>query len=270
MTATKRLDIVRGLPGSGRSEVVAGLREATTVVLEPETLLPSELSPLSPVGESAVQSAGLELLDDSIRRGVAHIVVESSFPTAAHIRPFVQKALNSGHDVRWHEPATAWRLDPRELQQKTTMPVDMEELRFAAQSWESVESIEQVLASKTPNEDLAEAKSHLAELHELAESEAADPEDIADKKAHLFACHPKALARLHYLGYFDPDNREQVAIEYRFIRSLERGPEMRSDGPPDLSVEAMEAIAASVLSEAKSLGLTREPDLGSKPPTPGL
>jgi NEDD4-binding protein 2 len=148
----KRLIILRGLPGSGKSHLAKELvPELHAVVLSTDDFF----------------TMGDEYRFDPARLGHAHtwnqhrcvremfwdtrtIVIDNTNTQAWEAREYVKLAQMFSYEVEFMEPTTGWVKDPQECCNRCTHGVPLESIIKMAERYEENITVEQCLEAKAP------------------------------------------------------------------------------------------------------------------------
>lgn len=155
----KRLIVMRGVTGSGKSTKAASLVREYKELYDVEAKVFStdeffvrdgkyNWNPAA-VGHAHCwnQLRALQAMID----GEEVIIIDNTNTQAWECRPYVQAAVKLGYAVEIVEPGTPWAFDAEELARKTTHGVPLETVRAMLARWEKDLTVEKILAA-TPRE----------------------------------------------------------------------------------------------------------------------
>jgi predicted kinase len=263
----KRLDLVRGLPGSGRTTLARELAGDTGRIFSHEDDLPRLVHGLTPEGMSIADGECFMDTAEAMAGGANHIVVERVFGQVYTMRELARLAQARGYEVQIHEPQTEWARDPRGCLERTSRSISTEDMAFASSRWDHVHNVEQVLTTRTPTERINDAKDAWAELAHMKETGGAGTEEFSKKFEAFTDGYAAEIQHLHYLKFFDPAYQNQVKLEMADRYSRLRQPEAERrhfSTPADYELDAISAQVANMKS-GPAIAPVRKPsgpDLG--------
>ena len=239
----RRIHLVRGLPGSGRTTLARRIARSKAEVIASEDELPYPVSPVTPIGMAQADALSVAAAANALSNGVPLIVVERVFHQAYTMRPFARLAKRHGYDVEIHVPDTDWAHDYEACLQHTRRAVERTDMERFWRHWELVGTIDELLESQSPGERLLEAKRLLAETHYLMAAARGQSKAYQEKLALMTEDYEAEFAHLIYLGYFDGAYRHRVNQEFAHLLARTRieaqhGP----DSPAALRVVQQEIL----------------------------
>lgn len=145
----KRLVIMRGLPGSGKSTVARARSEAAKQKGIKSVVHSTDDYFLDCDGVYRFQGVWIKEAHEwnsanvkrSIRANYELIVVDNTHTQFWELKTYVILALEHGYEVEIAEPWTEWKFDVDTLVQKNTHDVPVEAITRMLKRWESTEDI---------------------------------------------------------------------------------------------------------------------------------
>ncbi len=227
---SKRVIIVRGYPGSGRTTRAVELGR-NGVVLSIEAFIPPT-APEDVFSSMEFAHASADLLaelNNRLSEGVDPIVVDMPGVRLWELKEVLVLAERNGYNVEVTDAGTPWSRNPPECAARTKYAISDQGWRWIVQRWETNPSRESIVASLSPDERLYNAKC-------LAAMGSYDP--VANTYLLFnFADEASELARTGFIGKgLESKERRrafirQMAAEGRVAPRLERLP------GPDISHE---------------------------------
>jgi hypothetical protein len=213
----KKLHLVRGLPGAGRTTLANLIASPAGQVIAGEDLLPLAVSPLSPLGAAQSDALSVTATAEAASREIPVIVVERTFARAYTLRPFARLAARNGYDLQIHTPHTDWANDWKACLERTNKPVSAPEMERTWRQWEEIDDVQTLMAVRSPSERLVDIKKLLADAEILRGPDQIPSPGYLDKLAYLSDNYPSELSHLNGIGWFDSQNRRRVNREYALL-----------------------------------------------------
>lgn len=144
----KKLTIVRGLPGSGKSTLTRQIYSDS---------VDQSLNPVILSTDDIFTSCGYYLYDADVSRyahlvnqakcnqaciaGIKHIIIDNTNINLSQISPYVDMAIKYHYDIEVIEPKNDWSKNVKECFKRTTHNVPLEIIQRMSDSWEDTESV---------------------------------------------------------------------------------------------------------------------------------
>lgn len=149
---TKRLIIMRGLPGSGKSTMVKTFTQQAsdkrlTCTVHSTDDFHLELKGglfeyvFKPDKLRYFHEQNLAHADTSMSMGVNVVIIDNTNTTWKEIKPYVEAGAKHGYDIEVTEPTTSWAKDPVECAKRNTHGVPLEAIQRMLDRWEKPDSI---------------------------------------------------------------------------------------------------------------------------------
>lgn len=150
----KKMYILRGLPGSGKS-TKANEIGANVNVFGSDSFWGDEYDfDESRIGEAHRWNQKRVL--DAINQNLSPIVVDNTNVSMYEFKPYVQMAIKHGYDIEFVEPDTPWKFDANELASRNKHNVPLDVIQSMLDRWDSNFTIDDVLNSTAPWEKTPE------------------------------------------------------------------------------------------------------------------
>jgi len=149
----KRLVLMRGLPGSGKStkaREVAGedvdIFSTDDFFMNPDT----GKYEFDPKFLGKYHSMNVKRTAEAMEQGVTPVVVDNTNTRLFEMKQYVQLAQKYGYEVEFHEPDTPWAWDEEQLAQKNTHGVPLDAIQRMKDRWDKNPTVDDILKSKAP------------------------------------------------------------------------------------------------------------------------
>ena len=150
---TKKLIIMRGPSGSGKSSLVKELtqeasdnRKTCTVHSTDDFHLELKdgifVYVFKPEKLRAFHQANLHHATTSMEMGLDYVIIDNTNTTWKEIEPYVLVGIGNGYEIVIKEPNTSWKFDAAECARKNTHGVPVEAVARMLQRWEKTSVIE--------------------------------------------------------------------------------------------------------------------------------
>lgn len=150
----KRMIIMRGISGSGKSTKAKELGEGGVVLGSDEFWGPDYNFDKERIGEA--HRWNQQRVREAVEHGISPIVVDNTNVSLYEFRPYVEIALEHGYDVEYAEPDTPWKFDAEELAKRNQHGTPPEVIQDMINRWDSNFSNDDVLKSRAPWESESE------------------------------------------------------------------------------------------------------------------
>ena len=148
---SKKLVILRGLPGSGKTTLANNLTRNIGVVYSSDDFFMEN-------GEYKFQAKKLKdshiwnqkRTEEAMKRGEGLIVIDNTNVRKWEAKPYVKLGVKNGYDVIFREPETPWKFNLEELSRRDTHGVPEKVIERMLDQWENDFTVDNVLNSKAP------------------------------------------------------------------------------------------------------------------------
>ena len=90
--------------------------------------------------------------EDAMKKGVSPIVIDNTNVEAWEAKPYVEKGLQYGYDIKIAEPDTPWKFNAEELAKRNKHGVPKEVIEEMIEKWEPDITVEDILKSEKSDE----------------------------------------------------------------------------------------------------------------------
>uniref|UniRef100_A0A8D0HAG2 NEDD4-binding protein 2-like 2 n=1 Tax=Sphenodon punctatus TaxID=8508 RepID=A0A8D0HAG2_SPHPU len=149
----KLLQILRGLPGSGKTTLSRILLDQRHdgIVFSTDDYFRQQDGYTYIVGQlGAAHDWNQKRAKQAMEEGRSPIIIDNTNTQAWEMKPYVQMALGKGYQVEFHEPDTWWKFDPEELEKRNKHGVPREKIAQMLERYEYQMSISIVMNSVDP------------------------------------------------------------------------------------------------------------------------
>ena len=144
----KKMIIMRGISGSGKSTKARALGESGVVLGSDDFWGPEYNFDKSKIGE-AHQWNQMRVLD-ALQKGISPIVVDNTNVAMYEIRPYVEMAIKHDYEIDFQEPETSWKFDAEQLAKRNQHNVPIDVIESMLERWDADFTIDDVLKSRAP------------------------------------------------------------------------------------------------------------------------
>ncbi len=147
----KKVIVIRGLAGSGKSRRAIALAEAGAVVFSADTFFMKDGVYVFNAGQlNEAHSACRNAAWEAMRNGALCVVIDNTNATNLDMRPYVAYAQALGYEVEFVEPDTPWKYDVDECALRNTHNVPKDTIQAMRGRWVENPTIETILACPRP------------------------------------------------------------------------------------------------------------------------
>lgn len=214
--ARRRLIVVRGLPGSGRSSVARNFGGSSGVIVDADPARSEQGHGLSALRMASAHLGAMDAVARAIESGAPSIIVEGSMPRLFQVRDFFEQASAAGYSAAVISPDTVWARDPVECAARSRSGLSVRQIEQLAASFQAAPDREAILYSKSPSERLADCRIQMVALEAMRPRE---PALYAAGRASLVFAYAEEVMTMFDLREL-PGQSDQ--LEQRMRRARER------------------------------------------------
>jgi NEDD4-binding protein 2 len=144
----KKMIIMRGLPGSGKSTKARELGVGGIVLGSDDFWGPNYDFDKLKIGEAHRWNQNRVL--EALEQGITPIVVDNTNVSFYEFRPYVEMAQKYKYDVEYVESDSSWKFNTEELAQRNQHNVPLDIIQQMLNRWDYNPTNEDVLKSKAP------------------------------------------------------------------------------------------------------------------------
>lgn len=149
----KRLIVMRGLPGSGKSTKAKQLGE-NGIILSTDDFW--DVAGEYKYDKERIAEAhqwNQQRAKQFMQHGETLIVIDNTNVNAYEMKPYVQMAQRFGYDIEFAESDAPWKNDIDQLMERGTHNVPRETYEEMQAAWMKNPNVDDILSSKSPWED---------------------------------------------------------------------------------------------------------------------
>jgi NEDD4-binding protein 2 len=150
---TKKIILIRGLPGSGKSTKAKELAgENPNIFSTDDFFVNSDTGKyeFDPKLLGRNHSLNVKRTEKAMQEGVTPIIVDNTHTRFFEMKKTVELAQKYGYEVEFHEPDTDWAWNVEELAKKNTHGVPLEAIQRMKDRWDKNPTVDDILKSKAP------------------------------------------------------------------------------------------------------------------------
>lgn len=141
--SSKKMFIMRGVPGSGKSYLAKQLKKKGVVLSTDDFFGPNYDFDGSKLPEA--HRWNIERATEAAKSSVTPIVIDNTNIKLEHMKPYVEIAQKFGYDVEFRESETEWKRNVDELVERNTHSVPRHVIERMLNQWEDDPTIEKIL-----------------------------------------------------------------------------------------------------------------------------
>lgn len=150
-TEKKKLIIMRGLPGSGKTTRAKELKGRNGVILSSDDYFTEDgVYKFVPAKLKDSHLWNIERAIDSMKTGLTPVIIDNVNGKNWEPKKYAEAAVEYGYFVSFEEPRTEWRYDPVECSKRDTHGVPIHIIERMYNDWEKNMTVESILNSKAP------------------------------------------------------------------------------------------------------------------------
>jgi predicted kinase len=152
-TQSKRLIILRGLPGSGKTTYAHGLTNdgRDGIILSSDNyFIHGGVYKYNPSHLKDSHIWNQKKAAEAMIHGERLIVIDNVNARKWEARPYVEMAVNCGYKIEFREPPTPWRFNIDELMEHDDKNVPQKTMERMLNEWEYDFTVQNVLNSRAP------------------------------------------------------------------------------------------------------------------------
>jgi predicted kinase len=147
---TKRLTIMRGLPGSGKSYFARSIADGAPIFSTDDFFVVDGEYKFDGSKLGQYHAANLARSVKAMSEGVPHIIIDNTCTQAWEAREYVKAALQHGYGVRFIELMMPWSFDVAECARRNQHGVPEAAIAGMLARWEKDLTVASCLAAKAP------------------------------------------------------------------------------------------------------------------------
>jgi predicted kinase len=156
---TKDLIVLRGISGSGKSTLAASILEEAKqngqegLVCSTDDYFVNKATNVYEFDPTKLGDAhkwNQTRAFEAMKAGCAPILIDNTHTQCWEAKPYVEKALEFGYNVKVRETTTPWCKNPVELAKRNQHGVPEEAIRRMLERWENDFSVEVIMRSQAP------------------------------------------------------------------------------------------------------------------------
>lgn len=147
---TKRLTIMRGLPGSGKSYLARSIADGAPVFSTDDFFVIDGEYRFDPSKLGQNHAENLARSITAMSEGVPHVIIDNTCTQAWEAREYVKAAVQYGYDVQFVEPTTPWAFDVAECAKRNQHGVPEAAIAGMLARWEKDLTVPKCLVAKAP------------------------------------------------------------------------------------------------------------------------
>ncbi len=149
-----KLIILRGLPGSGKTELATELIKKNKgrgyVFSTNDYFIEDGKFKYDPKKVKDAHLWTVSRAVEAMGKGRELVIINNTNVRKWEAKPYVLAGINNGYSVKFIEPDTEWKFNPNELTNRDTHNVPIEVIKRMLGSWEDDFTVENVINSKAP------------------------------------------------------------------------------------------------------------------------
>lgn len=156
-TTEKKLIIVRGLPGSGKTTLAKELaKENGKIYSLDDYFMENDKYNYNPKKYNDAQLWTQYNVVSAMKKGEELIILDNHNIRKWEVKPYVRAAIELGYKVEFQEPNTPWKKDLNELLKKSSHHTTRKFIKRMINKWEDDFTVENILASELPYDKVNE------------------------------------------------------------------------------------------------------------------
>lgn len=146
----KRITIMRGLPGSGKSYFARSIADGAPIFSTDDFFVVDGEYKFDPSKLGHHHAANLARSVKAMSDGKHRVIVDNTCTQAWEAREYVKAAIQYGYDVHFVEPTTPWAFDVAECARRNQHGVPEDAIAGMLARWEKDLTVAACLAAKAP------------------------------------------------------------------------------------------------------------------------
>lgn len=148
----KKLYIMRGLPGSGKSTKAQELGQSGVIYGSDEYFMKDGEYIFDQDKLKDAHKWNLDRVIEAMGKGTSPIVADNTNVSNHDMKPYVESALENGYEIEFVEADTPWKFDVKELTKRNTHEVPADAIQGMLDRWDYKPTIPEILESERPEE----------------------------------------------------------------------------------------------------------------------
>lgn len=146
----KKLILMRGLPGSGKSTKAKELSEGGVVYSTDDFFMVGDQYKFDPNKLGKYHNDNLARTEAAMQQGITPVVVDNTNVAAYEMKRYVLLADKYGYKVEFARPETDWAWDAEELAKRNTHGVPQEKIEQMLGRFDENEDLDYIKSTKAP------------------------------------------------------------------------------------------------------------------------
>lgn len=150
---TKKLILMRGLPGSGKSTRAKELAEDNPVFSTDDFFYVNNEYQFDPSNLARNHQKNIQRTEDAMKNNQRIVTVDNTNISPYEMKPYVLLADKYGYQIEIHKPNTDWAWNSEELAKRNTHKVPQNTIEKLIERFDENEDLEYIRSSKAPWEN---------------------------------------------------------------------------------------------------------------------